>query len=37
MRGALEKMGATIYKTYRNYEIETQSGLVVQANEGESV
>lgn len=22
MRGALEKMGATIYKTYRNYEIE---------------
>jgi ribosomal protein S18 acetylase RimI-like enzyme len=23
MRGALEKMGARIYKTYRNYEIET--------------
>ena len=21
MRGALEKMGATVYKTYRNYEI----------------
>jgi GNAT superfamily N-acetyltransferase len=36
MRGALEKMGATIYKTYRNYEIETRSGSVVQVNEGES-
>jgi ribosomal protein S18 acetylase RimI-like enzyme len=26
MRGALEKLGATIVKTYRNYEIEVQSG-----------
>jgi ribosomal protein S18 acetylase RimI-like enzyme len=24
MRGALEKLGATIVKTYRNYEIEVQ-------------
>ncbi len=35
MRGALEKMGATIEKTYRNYEIETRPGSVVQMNEGE--
>ncbi|MBK7950169.1 MAG: N-acetyltransferase [Deltaproteobacteria bacterium] len=26
MRGALEKIGATIAKTYRNYEIEVQAG-----------
>jgi GNAT superfamily N-acetyltransferase len=26
MRGALEKLGAAIVKTYRNYEIEVQSG-----------
>lgn len=26
MRGALEKIGATIAKTYRNYEIEVQTG-----------
>ncbi len=35
MRGALEKMGATIEKTYRNYEIETRPRPVVRANEGE--
>ena len=35
MRGALEKMGATIEKTYRNYEIETRPGSVVHTNEGE--
>ena len=36
MRGALEKMGATIEKTYRNYEIETRAGSVVETNEGEA-
>jgi len=35
MRGALEKMGGTIEKTYRNYEIETRAGSVAQPNEGE--
>jgi GNAT superfamily N-acetyltransferase len=35
MRGALEKMGATIEKTYRNYEIETRPGSVDQMKEGE--
>ena len=28
MRGALEKMGAVIDKTYRNYEIDLQPGAV---------
>ncbi len=36
MRGALEKMGATIVKTYRNYEIETQSDSNGSMNEGVS-
>jgi len=36
MRGALEKMGATIEKTYRSFEIETGSGSVLTMNnEGE--
>ena len=35
MRGALEKMGATIEKTYRNFEIETRPGSIVQTNQGE--
>jgi len=42
MRGALEKMGGHIYKTYRHYEIETgaeietQPGSVVRQKQGES-
>ena len=28
MRGALEKMGATVEKTYRNYEIDLRAGEV---------
>jgi GNAT superfamily N-acetyltransferase len=36
MRGALEKMGATIEKTYRSYEIETRPGSVAQTNEGDN-
>ncbi len=34
MRGALEKMGATISKTYRNYEIEARPGSAIHNNEG---
>lgn len=35
MRGALEKMGATIEKTYRNYEIEIRPNSAAQTREGE--
>ena len=35
MRGALEKMGATIEKTYRNYEIDVhEDAIVTQQQEG---
>jgi GNAT superfamily N-acetyltransferase len=34
MRGALEKMGARIEKTYRNYEIEIDVGSIAQTKEG---
>ena len=37
MRGALEKMGATIEKTYRSYEIGTRRDPTPPTNEGERI
>ena len=36
MRGALEKMGATIEKTYRNYEIGIRADPIADPEEGDA-